>query len=439
MDMFPMDMPPMAMAPMPPMPAMRPHGPLPPMLADHAFAPLHVAMSDQDREAERQEREAERKEREREREIELYERATEQIYEGRYDKAIPALVRLAEMKGPRADAALYWKAYAENRLGQRAESLSTIAELTKAYPSSRYLKSAKALEVEVRGAAGQTVTPDSQADEDLKIMAIQAQQHNDPEQAVPLLEKVLEGNSTPRVKANALYVLALSNSPRAREVLKNIARGTTNPDLQLRAIQYLGVHGGPESRAALAEVYAGTSDIEVKRRILRSFMTSGDKARLLTAAQTEQSPELRSEAIRQLGVIGAQEEIWQLYQKESAVDVKKRMIEAMFVSGNATRLIELAKTEKDPQLRRTAIRNLGVMGSKRTGDALVELYSTDKDPENRKAIIDGLFVQGNAAALVALARKEQDMTMKKEIVQRMSNMGDNKIVRDYLAEILNIK
>ena len=407
-------------------------------MAPMAFSPMSFHWSDQDREAERQDREAERKEREREREANLYEQATDQIYEGRYEKAIPALSRLIDLKGPRTDAALYWKAYAQNRLGQRAESLATIAELNKSYPNSRYVRSAKALEVEVRGATGQNVTPDSQADEDIKIMAIQSLQHREPEQAVPLLEKVLEGTSSPRVKANALYVLALSNSPRAREIMKNIARGNSNPDLQMRAIQYLGVHGGQESRAALAEVYAATTDVDIKKRILRSFMTSGDKARLLTAAQTEQNPELRSEAVRQLGAMGAQEEVWQLYQKETSPDVKRRIIEAMFVSGNATRLIELAKSERDPQLRRTAIRNLGVMGSKRTGEALVELYATEKDADIRRIVVEGLFVQGNAAALVAIARKEQDMAMKRAIVERLSHMQD-KVAVDYMNEILNIK
>ena len=35
----------------------------------------------------------------------------------------------ANVKGNRADGALYWKAYSQNRLGQRAEALTTLAEL----------------------------------------------------------------------------------------------------------------------------------------------------------------------------------------------------------------------------------------------------------------------------------------------------------------------
>ena len=145
--------------------------------------------------------------------------------------------------------------------------------------------------------------------------------------------------------------------------------------------------------------------------------------------------------MQQLGVMGAHDELWQLYQKETAVDVKKRIIQAMFVGGRRDRLIELAKTREepgaaphgDPQSRRD-----GIQAS--TGDALVEIYSTDKEPEIRKAVINGLFVQGNAQALVDLARKEQDPAMKKEIVSKLSVMGSkDPAVMQYMMEMLNGK
>jgi len=164
-------------------------------------------------------------------------------------------------------------------------------------------------------------------------------------------------------------------------------------------------------------------------------MVSGEKGRLLTAAQTEKDPTLRATAVDQLGVMGAHDELWQLYQKETSVDVKKQVIRAMFVGGNVTRLIELAKTEQNADLRLTAVRNLGVMGSKRAADALVEIYSTDKDPAVKKAAIHGLFVGGNAEQLVTLARKEQDIAMKKTIVERLSQMQD-KVATDYMMELL---
>jgi HEAT repeat protein len=389
-----------------------------------------------EREQEQREREAERREREREREQNAFEQGRDALDEARWERAISAFDRVAQMRMTRVDAALYYKAYAQNRLGQRAEALATLSELTKGYPDSRYSKEAKALEFEVRQSSGQKLPPESQADEDLKILAIQALQNSAPEEAIPMLEKLLAGASSPRVKDKALFVLAQSNSPRAREVLKNFAKGSSTPELQSKAIQYLGVHGGRESRAALAEVYAGTTDVDVKRRILRAFMVAGEKDRLFTAAQSEKDPQLRAEAVQQLGVMGAHEELWQLYTKESSVDVKKRIINAMFVGGNATRMIDLAKTEQNADLRRTAIRNLGLMGSKRTGDALVELYGADKTPAIRKEVINALFLQGNATSLVAIARKETDLDMKMQIVQKLSQMGNNPEATKYMLEIL---
>lgn len=405
-------------------------------------APSIVLAPGRDRDREQRDkdrdRESEAGQRERDREERAYQQGREYLDDGKYDRAIERLNDVIGMKGPRADAALYWKAWAQSKAGQGADALATIAALSRDYSKSRYVPQAKAIETEVRLRGGQTPKPADQNDEDLKLMAIQALQNSDPQQAVPLLEKLLEGTASPRVKSRALFVLAQSDAPRAREVMKSIAKGSSSPDLQNRAIDYLGTQGGRESRATLGEIYSSSSDVDVKRRILRAFMVAGEKDRLLTAAQSEQNPELRAEAVQQLGVMGAHDELWQLYQKESAVDVKKRIIQAMFVGGNATRLIDLAKTEKDPELRRTAVRNLGIMGSKQAGAALVEIYNTDKAPEIRKAAVTGLFQQNNATALIDLARKEQDAEMKKDIVSKLSLMGrDNPEVMKYMMELLN--
>lgn len=379
-------------------------------------------------------RERERAQRDKEREGNAYEQGQNALDSGKWDRAASYFDRVIEMKGPKADAALYWKAYAQNKQGQRSEALATLGALTKEYPKSRYLNDAKALEVEVKSNSGQPPNPALETDEEMKINILSQMQLTDD--MVPVLQKLLQGSSSPRVKAKALFVLAQGNSPRAREVLMNIAKGGSNPDLQMKAVQYLGVHGGRENRAALAEIYQSSSDIDLKKRILNSFMVAGDKERLLTAAQSEQNPELRASAVQQLGVMSASEELWSLYQKESSVDVKRQIIRALFVGGNVTRMSEIAKSDSNPELRLYAVKQLGVMGSKRTGDTLVEIYSSDKDPEVRRAVINGLFVSNNAEQLVTLARKEQDPVMKKDMVSKLSNMH-SKVATDFLLEILN--
>lgn len=406
-------------------------------------AAMDAGQSDRDRELSRAQREKEdagrereRVQRERDREASLYDAGQSALDAGRWDRAVASFDRVIEMKGARADAALYWKAYAQNKLGQRPEALATITALVKEYPKSRYLNDARALEVEVKRDSGQPVNPAGETDEELKIMAINSLQNSAPEEAIPMLQKVLQGTGTPKLKAQALFVLAQSNSPRAREVLVNIAKGNANPDLQMRAVRYLAIHGGRESRAALADIYASSTDVDMKKRILSAFMQGGEKDRLMTAAQTEQNADLRATAVQQLGNMGAHEELWTLYQKESTVEVKKQIIRALFTGGSLTRLMELAKNEQNPELRLLAVRNLGIMGSKRAGDTLVEIYGSEKDLEIRRAVINGLFVSNNPEALVALARKESDPALKRDLVSKLSNMR-SKVATDYLLELLN--
>lgn len=388
--------------------------------------------TDQAREAERRAGEASEKAA-RAREQRDYDRARRAIDEGQWTAALERLQEVVTAAGARADAALYWKAYALDRLGRRADALTSIAELGKTYPKSRWLSDARALEVQVRQRVGQPVALDAGGDDELKLLALNALQFSSPDQALPMLEQLLKSAQSIKLRERALFVLAQSGSPEARKVIADVAR-QGNPDLQRKAIDYLGVHGSTENRALLAELYQ-SADADAKRRILRAWMVSGDRARVLAAASGETQADVRNEAVRQLGVMGAHEELFQLYQRETTPEVKREILQAMFVGGNATRLVELAKTERDAELRRVAVRNLGLMRTGDTGPALVEIYTSQKEAAVRQAAIEGLFLQNNAEALVGLARKESDPAMKRAIVQRLSMMK-SKAALDYLVELL---
>jgi HEAT repeat protein len=134
--------------------------------------------------------------------------------------------------------------------------------------------------------------------------------------------------------------------------------------------------------------------------------------------------------------MGAQDEVWTLYQSETSAHVKRSLINALFIGGSAERLSELARSEKDPQLRRDAITHLGLIGRDRTGKLLVSLYDTEKDAQVRKAALQGLFLQGNAEALIEIARKEKDPELRKDVVQHLSVMHSEAATK-FLLEILN--
>jgi hypothetical protein len=392
-----------------------------------------------DREQEVRDREQEKRDREQEhmeRLSELYDEGREALDEDRYDRAAEKFDELARTTGSQADAALYWKAYAQNRMGKRDTALATIADLKRRFPQSRWLKDASALEIDVRQRSGQPPRPEAESDEELKMLAIQGLMNNNPEKALPMLEKELNGTDTPRLKEKALFVIAQSGSPEARQILGRIAAGKSNPELQRKAVEYLGIFGGKESRKTLADVYAQDTDESVKRAILRSYMISGDKEDLFAAAKSEKNENLRREAIRQLGIVHGIDELQQLYQKETSTDIKREILQAFFLAGDSKRLVEAATGEKDPELRRTAVRNLGLINSPDSASALKTIYGKETDRDVRAEVLNGYFLQGNASALVAIARSEKDSQLKKEAVSKLSLMGNNKDATDYLMEIL---
>jgi HEAT repeat protein len=260
---------------------------------------------------------------------------------------------------------------------------------------------------------------------------------SDPDRAFPLLESLLKSAQPPRIRRQAVFVLAQSNSPKAQTLLEQVAKGQGNPDLQLSAIRYLGEkrrQGG--SNPILGEIYSGTSDQNVKRAVLQAFENARDKDRLLQIAKTEQNQDLRLHAIRMLGSIqGTQAEMWALFQAESTADGKQMILESMPSAGNQDKMLEVARTEKDPKVRRFAIHNLGSTRAATTGDTLAQIYSSEQDQEVKRAIVDALANQKNAKALITAAKGENDARMKQRIIERIVSLKTPE-GNDYLMELL---
>ncbi len=308
----------------------------------------------------------------------LYDAARQAIENSQFQLAIRDFDRvLADSTKQRADAALYWKAYSQSKLDLDKEALETVKALATEFARSPWVKDAKALEIEIQAANGQPISAELQNDEELKLLALRGVMQADPDKGVPIVEKMLAGGASPRVRERALFVLSQSRSARAREVILNTAKNNGNPDMQRSAIRYLGMMGGGGDD--LNGIYRGATDSSVKRSILQSY----------------------------------------------------------FMSGNVDRMVDLAKSEKDNDLRRQAIRNLGMMRSSGTSaaDALVSIYKSDSSSDIKGAVVNSLFIQHNAKALVDLARSEKDASLKREIVQKLSVMKAPEAT-DYMLELL---
>lgn len=367
-----------------------------------------------------------------------YADGTRAINESRWSDAEAIFTKIAAQHSDRSDAALYWKAYAQNKEGQQARALETCADLGHTYPQSRWITECDALRIEIRGRSGQPVSPQSTGDDELKLLALNALMQQDEARAMPAIQQILNGNGSEKLKERALFVLANGNSPEAQNLIGQIARGQSNPALQIRAVRMYAAIKGKQSAATLADVYQHSADEAVKRAILQSYLVSGSQDRLIEAARSEQNPMLSRTAVQELGAMAATSALSQLYHDTKDTQVKSAIIGSLVASGpkGAEVLGEIAKTEQDPELRRKAIRNLGVSGGASAAPALVATYQNNSDAESKKAAVDGLFLSGDAHDLIALARAEKNPEMKQAIVSKLSLMHNNDAT-DYMMEILN--
>jgi len=367
-----------------------------------------------------------------------YADGTRAISEGRWSDAESIFGTIAAQHGDRADAALYWKAYAQNKEGQQARALETCADLGHNFKKSRYISDCDAMRIEIRGASGQSVQQKGTPDDDLKLLALQAIMQQDEARAMPAVQQILNGNGSEKLKEKALFVLANSNTPEAQNAIGQIARGQSNPQLQIKAIRMYAAIKGKKSVDVLADVYQHSNDEGVKRAILQSYLVTGSPDKLVDAARTEQNPVLVKSAVQSLGAMGATSELATLYRDTKSEETKSAIIGALVAAGpkGSEMLGTIAKTEQDPQLRAKAIRNLGVTGGAAAAPTLVAAYQSSSDVSSKKAALDGLFISGNAHELVELARAEKDPALKQMIVSKLSVMH-SKESTDYMMEILN--
>jgi hypothetical protein len=310
----------------------------------------------------------------------LYEQARQAVENSQYQRAIEDFDRLVNDKvKEKMDAALYWKAYSQAKLDLDKEALQTVAELARQFASSPWVNDAKALAVQIQQAAGQPVSAELQNNEELKLLALRGVMQSDPEKGMPIIEKMLAGGASPRVRDRAMFVLAQSRTPRSREIMLNAAKNNSNPDLQRSAIRYLGMMGGTEDRDALNGIYRSATDVSVKRAILQSYFTGGNVDRMIDVAKNEKDPELRRIAIRNLGMMNrtnganTSDALVSIYKSDNSSDIRRQVIYSLFIQRNAKALVDLAKAEKDPDLKRELVSKLSIMKAPEATDYMLEL------------------------------------------------------------------
>lgn len=247
----------------------------------------------------------------------------------RWPDAVAAFSRVADSRGKKADAALYWKAYSLNKLGNASLANATCTQLHTTYSASSWNRDCTALDLGQNGvpnaaeiqnlqkdlsdlansgdlkdlAAGARSQDPSNSDADLKILALNSLMNRDPAQAIPILRNLLASNQSNDVKQHAIFVLAQSTSPEAQHLMHDLVVGHVSPSLQRQAIQMSGITEGKRGNDTLEEVYRTTSNPQIKAAVISAFFVSGDSPRMVHLAREEKNLEQKRSIVSQLALM----------------------------------------------------------------------------------------------------------------------------------------
>jgi len=366
----------------------------------------------------------------------LYEAAKKNIYNKSYEVAIAQFSDLAAKyaRSAYSQEALYWLGYSLDKyagtrgdikqgLEMRQAAIEHLETLLKNYPANAWVKDAKILEFQiaealVRGGLGKyrqyidegvlggveggvlggylgvpvapvpPVPPDApnppkplDPEIELKLVALNALMGMDEEKAFPILEKMALDDKRPELREHALFILSQSDSPKTVPILINIAEKDPSPEMRKNAIFWLGQRNEEASFDALLKMFE-TANAESKEILLMAFAQNNDPkgfAKIADIAKSEKDPELRAKALFWLGQSGGEKAIPILFEAYKTTDnqkIKEQIVMslAQFDTAKAVpMLIDLARKETNFEVKKQIIFWLGQSDSPEAVKFLQEL------------------------------------------------------------------
>jgi len=267
--------------------------------------------------------------------------------------------------------------------------------------------------------------------EALKITALEALMSAPPERALPIVEKVLAGNSSDEIKERALFILSQIDLPAAQTILLEAAR-QGGGEMQLEAIRMIGIGGNPEALAGLIDVY-GSGDEDVRESVLEAYLIAGDPQSIYQIAVNADNEDDYLEAVEILGAMGAHGELRELRNTRGASEA---LIEAYAISDDAESLRKLALDTSDPELQEQAIEALGIIGGPEIQRMLVDIYQSTDAPDVREAALEGLLIAGHDDGILELYRASDNAAEKKALLEYLVMM-DNEAVWNLIDSALD--
>ncbi|HEX7119298.1 MAG TPA: HEAT repeat domain-containing protein [Longimicrobiales bacterium] len=208
----------------------------------------------------------------------------------------------------------------------------------------------------------------------------------DTDEAVAALQQVLATGDDPQIQEKALFALSQHSSAQAARILRDYAgRADAPAELREHAVFWIGQAGSAENARFLRDLYRRVDGQELKEKIIFSLSqmdgVGNERWLMEVALDTTVGVDLRKSALFWAGQAGAPiAELAALYDRMRGREMKEQLI---FVYSQrderaaVDKLIQIAREESDPELRKKAIFWLGQSDDPRAAEFLLEIITHD--------------------------------------------------------------
>lgn len=204
------------------------------------------------------------------------------------------------------------------------------------------------------------------------------------ERSTTALDSILRSSQDPELRDKAVFALSQQGSERAGGILRRVAEDSSFTfEVREKAVFWLGQRRSPESAEFLRGLFDRTRSDELREKILFSLSqmrgVGSDKWLLGIAGDRKYTVEVRKQAVFSASQARAPiADMAALYDRLEDAEVKEQMIFALTQyhdTAAVDKLISIAKTDKDPEMRKKAIFWLGQSRDPRVQQLLLDIIN----------------------------------------------------------------
>ncbi|MDQ2854747.1 MAG: HEAT repeat domain-containing protein [Acidobacteriota bacterium] len=233
------------------------------------------------------------------------------------------------------------------------------------------------------------------------------------EESLNYLKSVIDtpGPESNRLADRAVFAIALHDDGQVESILISLIRRPLGESMRSRAIYWLGY----------------TPESQTKNNFLADIVRDASEW-----------PEARQQAIAALGMGRAATTLpllQNLYETMTSRELQRRAVAGISRNDNhdaaATYLIHIAGSERETELRKSAIAGLGRIAGEKSLGALTNTLESDPDTEIQKQAIVAISRRPREEAvplLIRTARSHPKMPVRKQAVQLLGQTGDERAV-----------